>query len=119
MKIVCSNKGSGIMRNLIEGYNELEKKLGYEPNFHDDEVEKVIITIKRIEFQLRTVDDILYSLIFENLKEINLKGDFRWLTQLGVILDLELEQTEIGLKTTIQSSLGVYGEIVAGKIIVK
>jgi len=29
------------MRNLIEGYDDLEKKLGYQPNFHDDHIEKV------------------------------------------------------------------------------
>ena len=107
------------MRNLIEGYNELEKKLGYEPNFHDDNIEKVIFTIDKIEFRLRTVDDVFYSLIFEDLKEINLKGDFRFIVQLGVIFALEIEQTDDGIKTTIEESLGVCGEIISGRIIVK
>ena len=107
------------MKNLIEGYNELEKKLGYEPNFHDDNIEKVTITIDRVEFDLKTVDKVLYSLIFEDLKEINLKGDFRFIVQLGVIFELKIEQTDEGLKTTIEGSLGVCGEITSGRIIVK
>ena len=57
------------MRNLIEGYNELEKKLGYEPNFHDDNIEKVTITMDGIAFLLKTVEGVFYSLIFEDLKE--------------------------------------------------
>ena len=107
------------MRNLIEGYNELEKKLGYEPNFHDDNIEKVIITIDRIELQLKTVDDIFYSLIFEDLKGTNLEGDFRFIVQLGVIFGLEIERTDDGLKTIIDSSVGLFGEITSGRIIVK
>ena len=107
------------MRNLIEGYNELEKKLGYEPNFHDDNIEKVTITIDGIEFWLKTVEGVFYSLIFEDLKEINLKGDFRFIVQLGVIFGLEIERTDDGIKTTIEESLGVCGEIISGRIIVK
>ena len=107
------------MRNLIEGYNELEKKLGYEPNFHDDNIEKVTITRDRVEFDLKTVSKVLYKLIFEDLKEINLKGDFRFLVQFGVIFGLEIEKTDDGLKTIIDSSLGLDGDITSGKIIVK
>ena len=84
------------MRNLIEGYNELEKKLGYEPNFHDDNIEKVTITRDRVEFDLKTVSKVLYKLIFEDLKEINLKGDFRFLVQFGVIFGLEIERLMMG-----------------------
>ena len=107
------------MRNLIEGYDELEKKLGYEPNFHDDTIEKVIINKDRIEFELITVDDVLYSVIFEDVQEINLKGDFKFVVELGVIFALEIEQFDGMLKTTIEESLGLYGEIISKRIIVK
>ena len=105
------------MRNLIEGYNELEKKLGYEPNFHDDYIEKITINRETIEFELKTVSGVLYSVIFDDIKEMDLKGEF--LGEIGIIFAMEIEQTDNGLKTTIEESLGVYGEIVAGKIIVK
>ena len=64
--------------------------MGCEPNFHDDNIEKVTITIDRVEFDLKTVDKVLYSLRFEDLKEINLKGDFRFIVQLGVIFELKV-----------------------------
>ena len=105
------------MRNLIEGYNELEKKLGYEPNFHDDHVEKVTITKDGIEFKLKTESEILYKLIFEDVKEINLKGEL-W-GMVGIIFGLEIEQTDDGLKTIIDSSVGLDGEIISKRIIVK
>ena len=105
------------MRNLIEGYAELEKKLEYEPNFHDDYIEKVTITRDKIEFDLKTVDGGFYSLIFEDVREINLKGEF--LGEVGIIFALDIEQTNNGLKTTIEESLGLFGEITSGKIIVK
>ena len=105
------------MRNLIEGYNELEKKLGYEPNFHDDNIEKVTITKDGIIFDLKTVSKVLYRLIFEDVKEINLKGEL-W-GMIGIIFALEIERTDDGIKTTIEESLGVYGEIISRRIIVK
>ena len=105
------------MRNLIEGYDELEKKLGYEPNFHDDNIEKVIITGDRVEFDLKTESKILYKLTFEDVKKINLKGEL-W-GKVGIIFALEIEKTDDGIKTTIEESLGVYGEIISRRIIVK
>ena len=105
------------MRNLIEGYNELEKKLGYEPNFHDDNIEKVTITRDGLIFDLKTVSKVLYRLIFEDVKEINLKGEL-W-GMIGIIFALEIERTDDGIKTTIEESLGVYGEIISRRIIVK
>ena len=105
------------MRNLIEGYNELEKKLGYEPDFHDDHVEKVTITRDRVEFDLKTESKILYKLMFEDVKEINLKGEMWGIV--GIIFGLEIEQIDGILKTDIDASLGLCGEITAGRIIVK
>ena len=105
------------MRNLIEGYNELEKKLGYEPNFHDDNIEKVTITKDGIIFDLKTESEVLYKLIFEDVKEINFKGELWGIV--GIISDLEIEQIDGILKTYMDSSLGVDCEITSGKIIVK
>ena len=105
------------MRDLIEGYDELEKKLGYEPNFHDDNIEKVTITKDGIIFDLKTVDKVLYKLMFEDVKEIDLKGKLWGIV--GIIFALEIERTDDGVKTTIEESLGVYGEITSGRIIVK
>ena len=107
------------MRNIIEGYNELEKKLGYEPNFHDDHIEKVTIIKGEIIFELRTVDNIFYSLIFEDIQEINLKGDFKFIIELGVILDIEIAQINGMIKSVIESSLGLCGEIIAKRLIVE
>lgn len=107
------------MRNIIEGYNELEKKLGYEPNFHDNHVEQVTITKDKIIFELRTLDNVFYSLIFEDIQEINLKGDFRFIIELGVILDVEIEQINGMLKSIVDSSLGLCGEIISKRIMVK
>ena len=70
-----------------DAYNELEKKLGYEPDFHDDHVEKVTITGDRVEFDLKTESKILYKLIFEDVKEINLKGEMWGIV--GIIFGLE------------------------------
>ena len=97
----------------------IRKKLGYEPNFHDDHIEKVIITKDKIIFDLRTVDKVFYSLIFEDVQEINLKGDFKFIVELGVILDLEIEQVDGMLKTVIEESLGLYGEITSKRIIAR
>ena len=105
------------MRNLIEGYNELEKKLGYEPNFHDDHIEKVIITRDRVEFDLKTESKILYKLIFEDAKKINLRGEVD--SMAGIIFGLEIEESDGVLKTLIDSSVGVDGEIISKRIIVK
>ena len=105
------------MRNLIEGYNELEKKLRYKPNFHDDKIESVTITKDRVEFDLKTVDKVFYKLLFEDVKEINLKGEL-W-DIVGIISELEIERIDGILKTEINSSLGVDGEIKSGRIIVK
>ena len=105
------------MRNLIEGYNELEKKLGYRPDFHDDNIEKVTITRDRVEFDLKTVNEILYSLIFEDAKKINLRGEVD--SMAGIIYGLEIEESDGMLKTIIDSSVGVDGEIISGRIIVK
>ena len=106
------------MRNLIEGYNELEEKLGYEPNFHDDTIEKIVITRDRIEFILKTESGVVYDLIFDDVKEINnFEGDF-W-GEVGIIFDLEIKQIEEKLKTKITASLGLEGEIISKRIIVK
>ena len=105
------------MRTLIEGYNELEKKLGYEPNFHDDHVEKVTITSDKIQFDLKTESKILYKLMFEDVKELNLKGEMWGIV--GIIFGLEIEQIDGILKTEIDASLGLCGEITSGRIIVK
>ena len=105
------------MRNLIEGYNELEKKLGYRPDFHDDNIEKVTITRDRVELDLKTVNEILYSLIFEDAKKINLRGEVD--SMAGIIYGLEIEESDGMLKTIIDSSVGVDGEIISGRIIVK
>lgn len=105
------------MRKLIEGYDELEEKLGYEPNFHDDNIEKITITKDKIEFKLKTVDGILYSLIFEDVKNMELKGEI-WCIA-GIIFELEIEQVDEMLRTIIDSSVGVDGEIISKRIIVK
>ena len=105
------------MRNLIEGYAEIEKKLGYEPDFHDDHVEKVIITSDRVEFELKTESGVLYSLIFEDVKDINLKAEI--LGTVGIIYELEIKQVEGMLNTAIESSLGLYGDIISKRIIVR
>ena len=105
------------MRNLIEGYNELEQKLGYKPNFHDDYIEQVIINKDRIIFDLKTVDKVYYSLIFEDVKEIDLKGEI--LGTIGIIFELDIKSVEGVITTYIQSSLGLYGKIASKRIIVK
>ena len=105
------------MRNFIEGYDELEQKLGYEPNFHDDKIQKITLDEDRIEFALKTVDNVLYNLIFEDVKNIDLQGQITRVV--GIILDLEIEQVGEKLETTITSSLGVDGTIISKKIIVK
>jgi len=106
------------MRNFIEGYNELEQKLGYEPNFHDDNIEKITITKDKIEFALKTVDDVFYNLIFENVKEVNnFEGDLRG--GVGIIFGLEIEQVDEKLKTIIEPSMGIECEIISKRILVK
>ena len=105
------------MRSLIEGYDELEKKLGYEPDFHDDHIEKVTITSDRIEFDLKTEGEIFYSLIFEDVKDINLKAEI--LGVVGIIYELNIKQVDGMFKTTIEEALGLYGEIISKRIIVK
>ena len=58
-----------------------------------------------------------YKLLFEDVKEINLKGEL-W-DIVGIISELEIERIDGILKTEINSSLGVDGEIKSGRIIVK
>ena len=105
------------MRNFIEGYDELEKKLGYEPNFHDDKIENITITKDNIVFVLRTVDDVLYNLIFEDVEDIDLKGKMRGI--IGIIFEIEVKQNAGKLNSIIGPSLGIYAEIISKKIIVK
>ena len=105
------------MRSLIEGYDELEKKLGYEPDFHDDHIEKVTVTSDRIKFDLKTEDEILYSLIFEDVKEMHLEGEID--NMAGIIFGLEIKQKDEMLKTDIDASVGICGEIISKRIIVK
>ena len=105
------------MRSFIEGYDELEKKLGYEPDFHDDHIEKVIITSDRIEFELKTESGVLYKLIFDGAKDIYLKAEI--LGTVGIIYELDIKQVDGVLKTAIESSLGLYGDIISKRIIVK
>ena len=110
-------KEGDVVKNLIEGYDELEKKLGYKPNFHDDDIEKVTITKDRIEFELKTLDGVLCRLIFEDVQEINLSGEI-W-CMAGIIFGLEIEQVDGMLKTIIDSSVGVDGEIISKRIVVR
>ena len=105
------------MRNLIEGYDELEQKLGYVPIFHDEYIEKVTITNDRIEFVLRTESGVLYSLIFDDVKEIEFKAQISGVV--GIIYELEIEQVDGMLKTGIDATLGLCGEIISKRIIVK
>ena len=105
------------MRNLIEGYDELEQKLGYVPIFHDEYIEKVTITNDRIEFVLKTESGVLYTLIFEDVKKIQLEGEIWGVA--GIIYALEIERVDGMLKTDIDSSVGLCGEIVSKRIIVK
>ena len=105
------------MRNFIEGYNELEQKLGYEPNFHDDNIEKITITKDKIEFELKTVSNVFYTLIFEDVKDMELKGEI-WCIA-GIIFGIEIEQVNGMLKSIIDSSVGVDGEIISKRIRVK
>ena len=105
------------MRNLIGGYDELEKKLGYEPDFHDDHIEKVIITSDRMEFDLKTEDGIFYNLIFEDVTEIHLEGEID--STAGIIFGLEIKQIDGMLKTDIDASVGLCGDIISKRIMVR
>ena len=105
------------MRNFIKGYNELEKKLGYEPNFHDDKIQRITLDENRLEFTLKTVDNVVYNLIFEDIEDINLHGEI--LGIVGIILDVGIKEVDGKLKTTIMSSLGVDGKIISKRIAVK
>lgn len=41
---------------LVQGMEELERKFGFQPQFHDDYVESIIVTSDRIEIVIQTVD---------------------------------------------------------------
>jgi len=69
--------------------------------------------------RLQTVNKVVYSLIFEDLQEVNLRGDFKFVVELGVIFALEVEQVDGMIKTVIEESLGLRGDIISKKIIVK
>ena len=105
------------MENFIEGFKELERKLGYEPDFHDDYIEKVTITSDRMEFDLKTENGILYSLIFDGVKEIHLEGEID--SMAGIIFGLEITQIDKMLKTDIDASVGLCGDIISKRIAVK
>ena len=56
-------------------------------------------------------------LIFEDVKEIDLKGEI--LGTIGIIFELDIKSIEGVITTFIESSLGLYGKIASKRIIVK
>lgn len=102
------------MENLITGFKEIEETLGNELNFHDDNIEKIIVDNGQIEMILKSENGDGYSLVFKDVKRFDLKGDM--IGTIGIILDLEMEEVDGVINTTLTSSLGTEGKIISKKV---
>lgn len=69
---------------VVQGREELERKYGFVPDFHDDHVESILIAADRIEVVIRTVDgpsrlqkrnEARFKLTFRGVKEFCLQGE--------------------------------------------
>lgn len=102
------------MENLIAGFKEIKETLGYDLTFHDDNIEKIVIDNGQIEIILKSESQDGYSLVFKDVKKFELKGDM--IGTIGIVLDLEVEEIDGMLNTTMTSSLGTEGQIISKKV---
>ncbi len=108
---------------VVLGMEELERKFGFVPDFHDDHVERISITADRIEMVIRTVDGpsrlqkrngARFKLTFQGVEEFCLKGAMYG--TVSIILDLLFFEKPEGVEARLETSLGTEGFVLAREV---
>jgi len=108
---------------LIQGMEELEKKFGFVPDFHDEKIESIVINADRIEMVIRTGDGPAWvqsgrkariRLTFNRVKEFCLKG--MMYGTVSIILDLLFCKKDECVEARLETSLGTEGFVLAKEI---
>lgn len=108
---------------LVQGMEELEKKFGFIPDFHDDYIESISITEDRIEMLIQAEDGpsrlqkrngAMFKLTFQGVKEFCLKGAMYG--TVSIILDLFFIEKSEGIEARLETSLGTEGYIQAKEV---
>ena len=108
---------------VVQGMEELERKLGFVPEFHDDHIESISITADRIEMVIRTEDSpsclqkrngARFKLTFQGVEEFCFKGAMYG--TVSIILDLLFFEKPEGVEARLETSLGTEGFVLAKEI---
>lgn len=108
---------------VVQGMEELEKKFGVVPDFHDDHIESISITADRIEMVIRTEDGpsrlqkrngARFKLTFQGVEEFCFKGAMYG--TVSIILDLLFFEKPEGVEARLETSLGTEGFVLAKEI---
>lgn len=108
---------------VVQGMEELEKKYGFVPDFHDDHVERILVTADRIEMELRTVDGpsrlqkrngARFKITFQGVKSFCLQGEMYG--TVSIILDLLFYEKDEYVEAKLETSLGTEGFILAKEV---
>lgn len=110
---------------LVQGMDELERKFGFVPDFHDDLIESILITPNRIELVIQTVDGpsrvqkchgARVKLTFTDVRSFQFQGEMYG--TVSIILDLWFEEKGENIETVLETSLGTEGRIVSKEVAV-
>ncbi len=108
---------------LVQGMEELEKRFGFVPDFHDDTIESILIAEDRIEMVIQTEDGpsrlqkrngARFKLTFMCVKKFSFYGELPG--TVSIILDLLFEKREGWVKTTLETSFGTGGEVFSEEV---
>ncbi|OPX44624.1 hypothetical protein CLHUN_16180 [Ruminiclostridium hungatei] len=109
---------------LIRGHEKIESDYGYWPTFHDDIVDKIVISgegiIMFIKMQTSPKGMDIYpqiKLIFSGVKNFKLDGEIYGCA--SIILSIETQKLDNCIETQITSSLGAGGIISCNEIFIE
>lgn len=106
--------------SFIDGYKEVNTHFGYFPSFHDDYIESIEISHKKIIMYIKmesSASNIVpnnnekLKLVFSDIKEFNFSGQLYG--YVSVIGNIDFQHNNNIIKTTITTSLGTEGTIVS------
>lgn len=108
---------------LVQGMEELERKFGFQPQFHDDYVESIIVTSDRIEIVIQTVDGpgrlqkrngARFKLTCQDISEFYFKGKMYGIV--SIISELLFLERPEGVEVRLATSLGAEGVVWAKEV---
>ncbi len=108
---------------LVQGMEDLERKFGFVPDFHDEQIENVSITADRIEMVIRTGAGPVWvqkrskariKLTFLGVKSFCLQGEMYG--TVSIILDLLFYEKDECVEAKLETSLGTEGFILAKEV---